>query len=66
MQAQAIRAPQFGVWSTMPPATDNPAAECPAPIPPAIREKLAALRAACYNTSSLRCAQHPDVWGRAR
>jgi len=64
---QRVIAPHLGLHSGMPPVTDNPAAAGrPAPMPAAIRERLAELRGACYNTSSLRCAQHPDVWGRAR
>lgn len=65
MNGQQLQAPQFGLRSGLPPVTDNPAAAGrAAPMPAAIRERLAVQRAACYNTSSLRCAQHPDVWGR--
>lgn len=39
-----FRAPQFGVWASIPPATDNPAARRPVPPPPAIRERLRSLR----------------------
>lgn len=40
-----FRAPQYGVWASIPPATDNPAARRPIPAPPSIAARLAALRA---------------------
>ncbi|MBB1602536.1 hypothetical protein [Variovorax sp. UMC13] len=58
-----LQAPQFGLRSGLPPLTDNPAAAGrAAPMPAAIRDRLAAQRAACFNSSSLRVARHPDVW----
>lgn len=46
LQAQVLRAPQLGLWSGMPPPTDNPAARAAAPVPAFARELLARLRAA--------------------
>lgn len=41
-------APQYGIRSPLPPHTDNPAAaDRPAPMPAAIRERLRALRTEC-------------------
>ena len=46
-----LRAPQLGIWSCIPPRTDNPAAPRAVPAPPAIRERLASLRAAAVAAS---------------
>ena len=40
-----ITAPQFGLFGPLPPRTCNPASSRPGPPSPAMREKLAALRA---------------------
>lgn len=45
LQAQKLRAPQYGIWSEFPPATDNPAARRPVPMPAFARELLQRLRA---------------------
>lgn len=48
---RVLRAPQLGIWSGIPPRTDNPAAPRAVPAPPAIRERLAGLRAQFYAAS---------------
>jgi hypothetical protein len=58
---QAIVAPHLGVWSSLPPLTDNPAAR---PKPPAqsIVARLAVLRAEAYARAAEQIRQRPDLW----
>jgi len=58
---QAIIAPQFGVWSSLAPATDNPAAQPPRP-PQSILAHLAVLRAEAYARAAEQVRRAPEVW----
>lgn len=62
---QAIVAPQLGVWSSLAPSTDNPAARVP-PCPQHIKARLAVLRAEAHARYSELVRKAPDTfhWGR--
>lgn len=62
MTAQALRAPQYGVRSTMPPSTDNPAARFWAPCPLDLRARLGALRDEAAARAQAQRVQAPDCW----
>lgn len=61
MNAQAIVAPQYGVWCSMAPATDNPAAQVPR-MPADIRVRLRVLRDEARRTAVARVLAAPEVW----
>lgn len=61
MNAQQIQAPQYGVWCSMPPATDNPAAQAPR-MPAETRARLKVLREECRRSAMARVLAAPDVW----
>lgn len=52
IDGQPIQAPQYGVWSTLPPRTDNPAAPRPVPAPAYVQAYKEALRAAVTGRAS--------------
>ncbi|MES2251107.1 MAG: hypothetical protein V4645_27790 [Pseudomonadota bacterium] len=58
---QAIVAPQYGVWSSLAPMTDNPAAQ-PARPPQSILAHLAVLRAEAYARAAAQVRRAPEVW----
>lgn len=59
--AQAMQAPQLGLWSPLPPATDMDAAK-PAPMPSLIRLQLVAMREEARARYAALVRRHPDVW----
>lgn len=62
MTGQALRAPQFGVWSSLPPRTDNPAARTWAPCPLDLKARLGALRDEAAARAQAQRVQAPDCW----
>lgn len=58
---QAIVAPHLGVWSSLAPATDNPAAQPPRP-PQSILARLAVLRAEAFARACEQVRRAPEVW----
>lgn len=58
---QPIVAPQLGVWSSLAPLTDNPAARVP-PCPQSIRAHLAVLRAEAYARAVAQAKSAPGLW----
>lgn len=62
MIAQPLTAPQFGVWSSLPPRTDNPAARTWAPCPLDLRARLGALRDEAAARAQALSVRAPDCW----
>lgn len=58
---QAIIAPHLGVWSSLAPSTDNPAAQPPR-APQSIVARLAVLRAEAFARAAAQIKQRPDLW----
>jgi len=55
----AFRAPQLGLWGTMPPKTDNPAAAGPVPCPLAVKARIDVLRAEALARAQAACRAAP-------
>ncbi|WP_455342457.1 hypothetical protein [Variovorax durovernensis] len=58
---QAIVAPQFGVWSSLAPMTDNPAAQPPKPAP-CVLAHLRVLRNEAHARAVAQVRRAPEVW----
>lgn len=58
---QALVAPQYGVWSSLAPMTDNPAAQ-PRPPAPSVIAHLRVLRHEALARATAQVRRAPEVW----